>query len=259
MQRSVHATCPGCKGVLRIPSEWADKAVKCKTCGAVVRASGKLAGGNRPESASPPLGAETLPQAPVAPATAAPPAPGAYPYSPPGYPYPAPAPQPGFAPNPYGYAPPAGYPGAPPGYPYAPPPGYPAPPQGYPPAPYGYPPQQSAFAPAAESFAETPKSGPKRRYKKRGNTLNLIVMALFFLLIAGGIGAAVIFKDKWGRWSVSNRRRSRPTRNRPRPVPRRRKSDRAPVAPPTPLRRIPGGCSSSASRSTSTATPSTAA
>jgi len=225
MQQSVHATCPGCKAVLRIPAQWADKAVKCKTCGAVVRATGKPVAASAPnafdfdgresESATPPPASapasETLPQAPVAPAYGPPPAaPGAYPYGPPpGYPtYPMPPQQPGYAPHPYGYAPPPGYPGAPPGYPYAPPPpGYPgAPPQGYAPTPYGYPPQPPAFAPPpqplapvpAESFADTPKLSPKRRYKKSNNTLKLVVMGAFFLLIASGVGAAVIFKDKWG-------------------------------------------------------------
>ncbi len=212
MQRSVHATCPGCKEVLRIPAQWADKAVKCKTCGAVVRATGKpvVAGAAAPnafafeEPATPPPAPapETLPQAPVAPPMYGPPpmAPPGYPYAPqPGYPYPM-APQPGYAPNPYGYGPPPGYPGAPPGYPYAPPPGYPAPPQGYAPAPYGYPPQQPAYAPmpAPESFADQPKISAKRRYKKSNNTLKLVVMASLGVLLCAGVAAGVIFMDKWG-------------------------------------------------------------
>ena len=37
MPATVRATCPGCQTVLRIPADWADRAVKCKKCGAVVR------------------------------------------------------------------------------------------------------------------------------------------------------------------------------------------------------------------------------
>ena len=35
----VRATCPGCRSVLKIPAEWADRPVKCKSCGTVVRAT----------------------------------------------------------------------------------------------------------------------------------------------------------------------------------------------------------------------------
>lgn len=37
MSATVRATCPGCQTVLRIPADWADRAVKCKKCGAAVR------------------------------------------------------------------------------------------------------------------------------------------------------------------------------------------------------------------------------
>jgi len=211
MQRSVFATCPGCQEVLRIPATWADKAVKCKKCGSVVRSTGKVVAAGpaaanafafdepEPELVAP---APFVPAAETPPTISAPPVygpppmqpqavvPGGYQYGPPpGYPYP-PA-QPGYAPSPYGYGPPPGYPGAPPGYPYAPP-------AGYAPNPYGYPPQPQpqAFAPPApEVFAEQPKLSPKRRYKKSNNTLKLIVMAAFFLIVAGGVAAAVMFQD----------------------------------------------------------------
>ena len=219
MQRSVFATCPGCQEVLRIPSTWADKAVKCKKCGSVVRSTGQVVPANvapsnafafdPPEMALDPP-APFVPAAETPPTISAPPVygpppkqpqtvvPGGYPYGPPpGYPY-QPA-QPGYAPTPYGYASPPGYPGAPPGYPYAPPPGYPgAPPAGYAPNPYGYPPQpppQAFAAPAPEVFADQPKLSTKRRYKKSNNTLKLVVMGSLFMLVAGIVGAGVSYKD----------------------------------------------------------------
>ena len=39
----VQAKCPGCRTVLRIPSEWVNKSVRCKECGIVVRAEKKSA------------------------------------------------------------------------------------------------------------------------------------------------------------------------------------------------------------------------
>ena len=170
--RSVLATCPGCQEVLRIPTTWADKAVKCKKCGAVVRATGKPV-----PAVAPPASA---PAAPVyGPPPIQPPAvPPGYPYTPPGYPY-APA-QPGYTPAPYGYAPP---------------PGYPPVPAGYAPNPYGYPPQAPAPA-ATDPFADPLKVRTRRRYKKSNNTLKLVVMASFFLLIAGGVAAGVLFQDQ---------------------------------------------------------------
>ena len=226
MQNSVFATCPGCQEVLRIPATWADKVVKCKKCGSVVRATGKaVAGGPAATNAfafgePEPIAVAPAPFVPAAetPLTiSAPPAygpppmqpqavvPGGYPYGPPpGYPY-APA-QPGYAPTPYGYAPPPGYPGAPPGYPYPPP-------AGYAPNPYGYPPQPTpqVFAPpAVEAFADQPKLSTKRRYKKSNNTLKLIVMAAFFLIVAGGVAAAVIFQDTV-KALVLNKPKAKPT------------------------------------------------
>jgi Caspase domain len=38
MATIVRANCPGCQTTLRIPSDWADRPVKCKKCGSVVRA-----------------------------------------------------------------------------------------------------------------------------------------------------------------------------------------------------------------------------
>ena len=231
MQRSVFATCPGCREVLRIPATWADKAVKCKKCGSVVRSTEKTVPAadasstafkfDESEAGADPV-APTIAAAAIPPAYGPPPVqpqaiPHGYPYAPPGYPYPAPG-QPAYAPTPYGYAPPPGYPGAPPGYPYAPPPGYPgAPPAGYAPAPYGYPPQSpQAFAPPApefasqDGFADQPKVSAKRRYRKSNNTLKLAVMGSLFVLIAGMVGAGVIYKDDL-RSMVSNKPKTKPT------------------------------------------------
>lgn len=154
MDRSVVATCPGCSEQLRIPAQWADKAVKCKKCGSVVRAKGTApapaapipvagrptgtplpvatpAAVPAPPAAAPPA----YPMPPAAPAAPYPPAPGtgAYPAAP-GVPPPL-----VFDPATGTYVPAPGYPYPPaPGYPYPMPPGYPAPPAGYPyPAPPG--------------------------------------------------------------------------------------------------------------------------
>jgi uncharacterized paraquat-inducible protein A len=35
---TIQAKCPGCQATLRIPSEWLHKTVRCKRCGAMVRA-----------------------------------------------------------------------------------------------------------------------------------------------------------------------------------------------------------------------------
>ncbi len=156
MERSVVATCPGCLEQLRIPAQWADKAVKCKRCGSVVRAKGPVpatvpaappSGKMTPPVVTPPA-ATGWPAPPAAEPPAPPPAPFAQPAAAPHHPYagapPYPMP-PGAAPPPvfdphtgtWVSAPPApgyGYPPAP-GYGYPPAPGYPAPPPGY-----GYPP-----------------------------------------------------------------------------------------------------------------------
>lgn len=76
MSATVQATCPGCRNVLRIPAEWAEKALKCKKCGTVVQARRKASGGTG-----------TAPSMPAAPT--------------PAYPQPVPVPQPVI------YAPPA--------------------------------------------------------------------------------------------------------------------------------------------------------
>ena len=38
MAQVVQAACPGCKAVLRIPSEWLHQPIRCKACGTVVQA-----------------------------------------------------------------------------------------------------------------------------------------------------------------------------------------------------------------------------
>src|SRR5947209_3663851 len=152
MPAKVRATCPGCRTVLRIPADWADRPVKCKKCGAVLQ-------GKHPTA--PPPSAATVDTAPATPL------PGTVPMGqpvegsapPPGYGYPVP---PGFPAPGYQY-PPTGYPyTVPPGYGYGMPPGYPAPP-GYPyPAPpayappgYGYPAPPAPGFPPIESPPDT--------------------------------------------------------------------------------------------------------
>jgi len=64
MAQVVQATCPGCKKVLRIPTDWIDKTLRCKKCGTVVQL---------PQSPSSPTLAEPaapLPQAILAPSAA---------------------------------------------------------------------------------------------------------------------------------------------------------------------------------------------
>ena len=207
MDTTVRANCPQCRSVLRIPSEWLGRTVKCKKCGAHVRSKPKTTG----ETPTPTNG--TAEAAPLdqtvpnpgkfsSPATgipadpfALPPEPGASPINgaappPPGYPYPVP---PG-----YPHAPPPGYPApggyAPPGYPYAPPPGYP-----YPIPPH---PQQFAEAPPAppleltelEPTPNTPSRG-RRRYR-RGKSGGKLIAVVFCLLLAGGlIGGGIMLMD----------------------------------------------------------------
>jgi Caspase domain len=71
MTDTVLAVCPGCNEQLRIPSAWADKAVKCKKCGSVVRASQNPAPAHTPYTPAPIPGYQY-------------PVPAAYP-APPGY------------------------------------------------------------------------------------------------------------------------------------------------------------------------------
>jgi hypothetical protein len=174
---------------LRIPERWADKAVKCKKCGSVVKAKGPVPAaapptGTNSSTSTTPLPAPGSGSVPAVapftpPAVDSPPvAPAPAPFAMPANPYP---PAPGYPPAGYGYppgyAPPPGYPAPPPGYGYPPAPGYPpagygyppgyAPPPGYPapPAPgYGYPPAAAPVAaapftpPAAPSAAKSSKN-----------------------------------------------------------------------------------------------------
>ncbi len=68
MSAKVRATCPGCQSVLRIPAEWADRAVRCKRCGAVVRGKPK---------APPPSAVAPTPALPIRPVTLVTPTPDA--------------------------------------------------------------------------------------------------------------------------------------------------------------------------------------
>ncbi len=197
-ERSVVATCPGCLEQLRIPAQWADKAVKCKKCGSVVRATSPVpaappSGKMTPPVVTPPaaVGWPAAPSADTVPAPAIPaPAPFAQPAAMPHNPYagappypmpPGAAPPPVFDPNTgtwvsappgYGYPPAPGYPyppapgyGPPPGYGY--PPGYPAPPgygppPGYPPAGYPAPPPGYGYPPPQAAPAPfTPPAAPQ--------------------------------------------------------------------------------------------------
>jgi hypothetical protein len=81
MSAKVRATCPGCQTVLRIPADWADRAVKCKRCGAVVPGKPKPAPPAKPVVATPvaaPPRAADLPVARPAPPVAVPDAPLIY-------------------------------------------------------------------------------------------------------------------------------------------------------------------------------------
>ncbi|HET6574248.1 MAG TPA: hypothetical protein VFG68_11630 [Fimbriiglobus sp.] len=72
MPAKVRATCPGCQTVLRIPAAWADRTVKCKKCGAVVRGRPKA---EATQSAKPvvatPVAPPPAPDLPVARAVSA--------------------------------------------------------------------------------------------------------------------------------------------------------------------------------------------
>ncbi len=74
MNDTVLAVCPGCNEQLRIPLAWADKAVKCKKCGSVVRATANPAPAAMPYNPAPIPGYQY-------------PMPAAYP-APPNYPQP---------------------------------------------------------------------------------------------------------------------------------------------------------------------------
>ncbi len=194
MTATVQAVCPGCRNVLRIPIDWAERAMKCKKCGMVVQ-------GRKRSTDEVPVPAPQPPQQPM-PAAA-----------PPGYPPPGYAPQayapPQQYPQPYPYAPPTGY--APPGYPPQPypqsgayaPPGYPQPayaPPGYPQP--GYPPQQQyaptpAYAPQPADVAFQADFEPSRPrgYKRRGGN-RWVAPALVLVLCGSMVGGAIYFMNK---------------------------------------------------------------
>src|SRR4051794_38329546 len=49
----VHATCPGCKSILRIPGDWLEKPIRCKNCGTILQAHAP-AGGDLSRQPQPP-------------------------------------------------------------------------------------------------------------------------------------------------------------------------------------------------------------
>lgn len=51
MEATIRAVCPSCRSPLRIPARWVGKSVKCKKCGAVVRARAKHPGTGMAEAA----------------------------------------------------------------------------------------------------------------------------------------------------------------------------------------------------------------
>lgn len=161
MDATLRATCPECQTVLRIPAQWVGQAVKCKKCGALIRAQPKSSEGgpgiaagttgqpaDNPFDFSQPTAEDENFFGSEPPVTAPPPASGPYPPAipviAPGYPLAAYPPAPGYAlppgapfPPAPGYAPP---PGAPSPYPYPYPPGHPPPAYGYPAPPGPIPP-----------------------------------------------------------------------------------------------------------------------
>ncbi len=156
MEHTVSATCPKCRTALRIPAQWAGKAVKCKKCKAVVKV---------------PVAAQAAPAAPQ-------PAP---------YPAPMPVPQMVYDPATGAYVP--APPGTPPAYPY-PPPGYPYPmPPGYATQPgYPYPPPgpQNDFATLGQK-----REGKRKKYKRGGGAAKLVLG--FVALLAVGVIGGVVF------------------------------------------------------------------
>ncbi len=77
MTTVVRATCPGCKHILNIPSDWLTQAVRCKNCGLVSQAKASAkASGFRPAAASrtpPPQSRKITPPAFVPPSIKPPP------------------------------------------------------------------------------------------------------------------------------------------------------------------------------------------
>src|SRR5262245_40915412 len=69
MAQVIQAKCPGCKKVLRIPTDWVHQAIKCKHCGTVLQARTKAKAA--PAVAPPPLPRRTTEV--IMPATVMPP------------------------------------------------------------------------------------------------------------------------------------------------------------------------------------------
>lgn len=160
MASTVQATCPQCRSTLRIPGEWADRAMKCKKCGAAFKGRGKPAPSEPAALPTYPQPAYPQPQASPYPAV-----PQEYPYAPPqanGYPYPPPG---------YGYAPP----GYPPGY---------GPPQAYPAV--GFP--TNAYEDLGDGELPTPGG---RRYRRTHGGNKLVGAAIAIVVIAGLLGGGM--------------------------------------------------------------------
>jgi hypothetical protein len=193
MTATVQAMCPGCRNILRIPIDWAEKAMKCKKCGLAVQ------GRKKPESGPP----EPSPPPPPPPLPVARPPVQATPLQPPPQAMPVPQPQPvpqAYPPQAYPqqpYAAPQPYP-----YPYPPQQGYPQPypyppqaypvPAGYQPQPYPIPVPVPAPTPADVAFqADFEPSAPTGYRRRRGNRWlgPVVVFVLCGGLVAGGIYA----------------------------------------------------------------------
>ncbi len=201
MTATVQAVCPGCRNILRIPIDWAERAMKCKKCGVVVQGRKKASAGESGPVPSPSATSVTAP-APAVPQETVPTAavPQSYPQQPypqqpyPQHPYQHQQPYPqgyGYAPPPPGYAPAPGNPPvqyAPPGYhvPGYPPPGYPPP---------GYAPQPVMPNPAEVAFDADYEPIRRRNYRKSGGN-RWIGPALVFVLCGSMVGGAIYFMDK---------------------------------------------------------------
>ncbi len=160
-QQVVQATCPGCKSVLRLPAEWAGRAVRCKGCGASMQARQT---------------APAVPPPPPSPSRPTPPPP------PPARPVPPPPPAGGKTPPPPP-APPAAITALPP----VPPPV--AAPVATPVTPRQKPGQAFAFD-DQDTISEGP-TRPIRKPRPQGSGMGTwITLGVLLLLLAGG-GIAV--------------------------------------------------------------------
>ena len=165
MSSAVLLTCPNCGKSLRVPPEWADRAVRCKFCGTSFQARKK--GKAAPPAASVPL-AEEVPTADAVVAT--------------GRTAPMPA-----RPNLNAWQAAAS---APPQLPeYSPPrPAAPAAPAVEPLAPGGYTP----------AFGASAKKHAGRKYKPAsGGTGKWVALALVVLLLGGGFAGVYFAKPEW--------------------------------------------------------------